>query len=132
MASDWEQIVLQAPPGLKAKANEYAANSDVSLAELIRVALAEKVEYDYANEPKPLRTTKYATDEERTSAALKRASLMRWGNATVTKMITRGNIEAAQIVAKAVNDHDYDALDALKSAADASAEVESDLSEERD
>lgn len=118
MAMDREQIVLQASEAFKEALGNYAAENNLAMAEVIRQAVADRIGYDYQNEPARPRATKYATEAERKAAGLQRAALVRWGKTAVTRAMNDGNIDVATIIARAVNDGDYESLEALKSAAD--------------
>lgn len=122
MAMDREQIVLQASEAFKEALGNYAAENNLAMAEVIRQAVADRIGYDYQNEPARPRTTKYATEAERKAAQLGRAALIRWGKSATTRALNAGEIEIATVIARAVNDGDYESLEALKDASEAEIE----------
>lgn len=72
-----DQIVLQASDSLKEALAEYATMNGTSMAQVIREAIAERIDYDLANEPASQRTHKYASVAERKAAQLERAKTRR-------------------------------------------------------
>jgi hypothetical protein len=113
-----DQIVIHASDAFKDALGKWAADHNESMSEVIRQSVAKHIGYDITQEPARTRTPKYATPEEAKRAALDRAALIRWGNTTSSRLLFAGEIEAASIIAKAVVGKDYEALTALKDAAD--------------
>ena len=111
-----DQIVIHASDTFKDALGEWAAANNLSMSEVIRQAVAGKIGYDISKEPARTRTPKYATPEEAKRAALDRAALIRWGNATSSRLLNAGEIEGASVIAKAVVGKDYEALTALRDA----------------
>lgn len=109
-----DQIVLHASEGFKDALGEYATTNNLSMSETIRRAVAAMIGYDLAGEPARMRTPKYDTPELAKRAALDRAALKRWGMATSSKLLLAGELEAAMLIARAVNENDYESLAALK------------------
>lgn len=71
MAKD--TIVFQTTDTFKEEIATYAQNAGVSVAEVIRRAVAEYINYDLDGEPSVERRRKYATIEERNAAMRQRA-----------------------------------------------------------
>lgn len=111
-----EQIVLHASEDFKNALGKYASDHEMAMAEVIRKATATLIGYDLGSEPARMRTPKYATPEEAKRAALDRAALIRWGNATSSRLLVEGKMEPATIIARAVGQKDYETLNALKAA----------------
>lgn len=122
MAPGKDQIVLHASESFKDMLGKYASANKLSMAEVIRQAVATVIGYDLSAEPARTRAAKYATPEEAKRAALDRATLVRWGNATSGRLLVSGEIEAASVIARAVASKDYETLTALKDAATSPAE----------
>lgn len=111
-----DQIVLHSSEEFKDALGTYATEYNMSMAEVIRQAVADKIGYDLKAEPARTRTPKYATPEQARRAALDRAALIRWGDATSRRLLTDGQIDAAVVIARATASKDYDVLAELKSA----------------
>lgn len=125
-----DQIVLHASEEFKDALGTYAAANNTTMAAVIREAVSGLIGYDLENEPSRTRTPKYASKAEATRAALDRAALLRWGNATTTKLLDKGEIAAASLIARAVNNKDYETLALLKAASEPKPEEETPASDE--
>lgn len=100
MAPGRDQIVLQASEALKEALQQYAQDNDVSMAEVIRRAVANEIGYDYAGEEKPRRAgRKYANEEERKQANLDRAKIKRQIQKEINEAVMSGNITLARELA---------------------------------
>jgi hypothetical protein len=117
-----DQIVIHASDAFKDALGKWSADRDMTMSAVIREAVAKHIGYDLSQEPARTRTPKYATPEEAKRAAYDRAALKRWGDSTSSRLLHEGRIDAASIVARAVVNKDYEALAALKDAAEASAD----------
>lgn len=109
-----DQVVFQASDGLKDAVGTYATEHNVPMAEVWRLAGAALVGYDLSKDPARTRAAKYDSPEEQKRAQLDRATLIRWGKTTASRLLLEGQIEAATLIAKAVNDKDYETLEELK------------------
>ena len=117
-----DQIVLHASIGFKDALGAYATDHNTSMAEVIRQAVADRIGYDLSADPARSRTPKYATKEEQNQANLWRALLIRWGKGTASKLLLANQIEAAMVIARAVEDKDYETLELLKDASEESVD----------
>lgn len=100
MASDREQIVIQASEALKEALAEYAQQSNVSMAQVIREAVSTRIGYDLASEPKTMRTTRYNSPAERKVAALERAKVKRHLDKAIREALAKGDMVEAQRLAR--------------------------------
>lgn len=93
-----DQIVLQASESFKEALAKYAQSNGMSMAELIRRAVAKEIEYDLSAEP--VRSggghRKYASPEERAKAALERAKRRRNLEKQIRDAIDAGDFETAK------------------------------------
>lgn len=95
-----DQIVLQASEALKEALAEYAQMNGTSMAQVIREAVAERIDYDLAGEPKQARFTRYASIEERKTAGLARAKTRRHIEKEIRIALKNKDVERAQELAK--------------------------------
>ena len=96
-----DQIVLQASEQFKEALQTYAQINEISMAALIREAVADRIGYDLASDPKIERTRKYANADERKKAGLERARRERLRNKRMLQALKDGDHEEAARLAQA-------------------------------
>lgn len=111
-----EQIILHTSTAFKDALGIYAGERKKSMADVIREAVADLIDYDLTQEPPRTRTPKYASPEEQAKALSLRQSLTHWANSTASKLMAAGNIVDAGIIARAVVAKDYESLKLLRDA----------------
>lgn len=127
-ASQQDQLVVMVPSAMKEALGNYSAEHDQPMTETVKEAIAAYIGIDYVKQPRT-RTPKFATPEEEKSFKYGRAALIRWGRATASRLLNAGEIEAATVIARALEDKDYETLGALKSASEAEPEEEEVIDE---
>lgn len=134
-----DQIVLHASTQFKDALGAYATEHGEAMAEVIRKAVSAYIGYDISVEPARTRTPKYASPADKKNAEKTRAALLRWGRSATSRLLAQGEIEPATILARAVNNKDYETLLAVRNAAgeadredDEVEETESEETEEND
>lgn len=110
-----DQVVFQASEGLKEAVGAYATEHNQSMSEVWQTAGALLVGYDRSNDPSRTRAAKYDSPEEQKRVEKLHATLIRWGKTTAARLLNDGQIEAATLIAKAIQAKDYDTLEALNS-----------------
>lgn len=118
MVPGQDQVVFQASDGLKEAVGKYANDNNIPMAEVWRQAAANMVGYDLTSDPARTRTPKYESPQQQKEAQLARAALLRWGKTTSARLLVDGQIEAATLIARAVDGKDYETLESLKTVAD--------------
>jgi hypothetical protein len=124
-----DQIVIQSSEAFKDALGKYAEEHDQSMADVIRKATAVMIGYDLINEPKIARAHQYATEAEKKEAQSTRSALLRWGRGVLPKMIASGNIDAAQVIARAISEKDYESIEALRLAFEGVTDTTEDSAE---
>lgn len=130
MAPGKDQIVLHSSEEFKDALGQWATEHNMSMAEVIRQAVADTIGYDLKAEPARSRTPKYDSPEKAKEAALERAALLRWGNRTSSKLLNDGFTVAATTIARAVIVKDYETLAALKYATTPTGDEETTTDDE--
>lgn len=114
MTTASEQFVVDLPVAMKDALGAFAAEHRMPMTEVARYAIAAHIGYEYGGiERASWSRVKLEIPQS------ERAALKRWGHSASSRMLDRGNIEAAQLIARAVVANDYDTLQALKAASEA-------------
>lgn len=93
-----DQIVLQASEALKEALGKYAQANGLSMAEVIRQSVADRIGYDLTAEPVRVGGghRKYESPEARAKAALERAARRRKLQKEIQQAIDAGDFDTAK------------------------------------
>jgi hypothetical protein len=95
-----ETTVFQTSVAFKEALAAYAQAHDISVADVVRTAVAAHIDYDIASEPPSERVRKYATKAERDKEMRRRAKERRDNERAIVEAVRRGErIEAIQAMA---------------------------------
>ena len=114
MTTDREQFVVDLPIAMKDALGAYAAEHRMPMTEAARFFIAQGLGIEYGGLERAgwTRTRLEIPQSER-------AALKRWAAKAVNTALTKGDVEAATLIATAERTNDYDTMIALKNAAEA-------------